>query len=59
MFFYENGQGRVPDEGGEECDAMDWEEEVDSYHLQTLTRLKLYRKKQGSEQKSTDEGLNN
>jgi hypothetical protein len=24
---------------------MDWEEEVGPYHLQTLTRLRLYRKK--------------
>lgn len=36
---------------------MDWEEEVGPYHLQTLTRLRLYRKKQSLEQKSTDEGL--
>ncbi|EIE91646.1 hypothetical protein RO3G_16357 [Rhizopus delemar RA 99-880] len=36
---------------------MDWEKEVDPYHLQTLTCLKLYHRKQGSEQKSTDKGL--
>ena len=36
---------------------MNWKEEVNPYHLQTLTRLRLYRKKQRSEQKSTDEGL--
>jgi len=54
-FFYEDGQGRIVDEGGR--DAMDWEEEVDPYHLETLTRLRLYCEKQGSEQKSTDEGL--
>ncbi|KAG2211168.1 hypothetical protein INT47_006287 [Mucor saturninus] len=36
---------------------MDWEEKVDSYYLETLTRLRLYCEKQGSEQKSTDEGL--
>ncbi|KAI9485795.1 MAG: hypothetical protein EXX96DRAFT_451866, partial [Benjaminiella poitrasii] len=36
---------------------MDWEEEVGPYHLQTLTRLRLHRKKQSLEQKSTDEGL--
>lgn len=36
---------------------MDWKEEVDTYHLETLTRLRLYCEKQGSEQNSTDEGL--
>ncbi|KAI9481564.1 MAG: hypothetical protein EXX96DRAFT_567220 [Benjaminiella poitrasii] len=36
---------------------MDWEEEVDPYYLETLTRLRFYCEKQGSEQKSTDEGL--
>ncbi|KAI8636998.1 hypothetical protein BD408DRAFT_354615 [Parasitella parasitica] len=34
---------------------MDWEEEADLYHLQTLTRIRLYFKKQGSDQKSNDE----
>ncbi len=38
MFFLENGQGRILDEGEEGRDAMDWEEEVDPHHLQTLTR---------------------
>ncbi|KAI8084327.1 uncharacterized protein B0P05DRAFT_535111 [Gilbertella persicaria] len=51
--FFENGQGRILDEGGEGHDAM----EVDPYHLQTLTRIRLYLKKQGSEQKPNDEGL--
>lgn len=35
---------------------MDWEEEVSPYHQQMLTRLRLYRKKQSLEQKSTGEG---
>ncbi|KAI9025187.1 hypothetical protein CLU79DRAFT_679065, partial [Phycomyces nitens] len=37
---------------------VDWEE-ADPYHLQMLTRLGLYRKKQDSEQKkkSNDKGL--
>ncbi|KAI9279891.1 hypothetical protein BY458DRAFT_501996 [Sporodiniella umbellata] len=36
---------------------MNWEEKLDPYHLETLTHLRLYCEKQGSEQKSTDEGL--
>ncbi|KAL0078239.1 hypothetical protein F4703DRAFT_1742347, partial [Phycomyces blakesleeanus] len=32
--------------------------EVDPYHLETLTRRRLYYEKQGSEQKSPDKGLN-
>jgi hypothetical protein len=48
-------EGFLMEEGG--CDAMVWEEEVDPQHLQTLTYIRLYLKKQGSEQKSSDEGL--
>lgn len=57
MLCYKNGQGRVLDEGGDRRNTMDWKEEVGPNYLQTLIHLRIYRKKQGLEQKSTDEGL--
>lgn len=39
-FFYENGQGKIYDEQGK--DAMEWVEEVDPFHLETLTTLRKY-----------------
>lgn len=47
-FFYENGQGRIFDERGN--DAMEWVEEVDPFHLETLTTLRKYKQAQPSEQ---------
>ncbi|ORE00747.1 hypothetical protein BCV72DRAFT_101908 [Rhizopus microsporus var. microsporus] len=36
---------------------MEWEEEINPFHLETLTCLTLYCEKQNSEPKSTDENL--
>lgn len=40
LLFYENGQGKIVDEKGN--DAMDWEEEADPFHLETLTTMRKY-----------------
>jgi len=40
-FFYEDGQGRILDEQGN--DAVEWEEEVDPYNFGTLLTLSQYR----------------
>lgn len=56
-FFYEDGQGNICDENGR--DAMECEEEINPFHLKTLTRLRLYCEKQNTEQKDTEmEALN-
>ena len=43
-FYYEDGQGRMVDEQGN--DAMDWVKEVTPFHLKTLTRIREYCEKQ-------------
>ncbi|KAI7904674.1 uncharacterized protein BX663DRAFT_484778 [Cokeromyces recurvatus] len=48
----EDGQGNSCDENG--CDAMECEEEINPFHLKTLTRLRLYCEKQNTEQKDTE-----
>ncbi|GAA5816025.1 hypothetical protein MFLAVUS_009547 [Mucor flavus] len=40
-FYYEDGQGKILEEQGN--DAVDWEEEVDPYNLCTLLTLSQYR----------------
>jgi hypothetical protein len=40
LFFYENGQGEIRDENGEE--AMDWEENTDPFSIRTLMILSRY-----------------
>lgn len=47
-FFYENEQEKIYDEQGK--DAMEWVEEVDPFHLETLTTLRKYQQAQSSEQ---------
>ncbi|KAI7898085.1 uncharacterized protein BX663DRAFT_443746, partial [Cokeromyces recurvatus] len=47
-FFYENGQGKIFDEQGN--DAMEWIEEADPFHLETLTTLRKYQQAQPTEQ---------
>lgn len=37
-FFYENGQGKIYYEQGK--DDMEWVEEGDPFHLETLTTLR-------------------
>lgn len=49
-FFYEDGRGKIIDEKGN--DAMDWEEDVNPYHLETLTNLRKYCEAQELEQAS-------
>ncbi|KAI9254378.1 hypothetical protein EDC94DRAFT_678950 [Helicostylum pulchrum] len=41
-FYYEDGQGKLVDEEGN--DAMDWVEEATPFHLRTLTRITEYSK---------------
>ncbi|KAG1446949.1 hypothetical protein G6F46_011423 [Rhizopus delemar] len=59
-FFYENRQGKIFDEQGN--DAMEWIEEVDPFHLETLTTLQKYQQAQPSEQErmrgELDEAMN-
>ncbi|OAD65646.1 hypothetical protein PHYBLDRAFT_153339 [Phycomyces blakesleeanus NRRL 1555(-)] len=59
-FFYENGQGKIYDEQGN--DAMEWSEEVDPFYLKTLTTLREYQQAQPSEQEQMrgelDENMN-
>lgn len=43
-FFYEDGQGKMVDEQGN--NAMDWDEEDTPFQLRTLTRITDYCKKQ-------------
>jgi hypothetical protein len=40
FFFYENGQGDIFDEGGNE--AMDMEEDYDPFNVETLMTLSKY-----------------
>lgn len=60
FFFYENGQGKIFDEQGN--DAMEWVEEVDPFHLETLTTLRKYQQAQPFEQEqmrcALDETMN-
>ncbi|KAG1454166.1 hypothetical protein G6F46_007552 [Rhizopus delemar] len=56
-FYYEDGQGRMVDEQGN--DAMDWVEEVTPFHLKTLTRIREYCEKQEDEQLSSQVALKN
>jgi hypothetical protein len=44
VFFYENGQGQIVDEHGNE--AMNCEEVLDQFQLQNLTSLSKYREVQ-------------
>jgi hypothetical protein len=46
--FYEDGQGKIFDERGN--DAMEWVEDVDPFHLETLTTFQKYKQAQPSEQ---------
>ncbi|KAI7907172.1 uncharacterized protein BX663DRAFT_421164, partial [Cokeromyces recurvatus] len=55
-FFYEEGQGRMVDEQGN--DAMDWVEEATRFHIKTLTRIREYCEKQ-DEQLFSKENLEN
>lgn len=41
-FFYKDGQGKIFDEEGK--DAMDWEEDVSPFHLETSTNFTQYEK---------------
>lgn len=41
-FFYEDGQGEIRDEDGNE--AMDWDEPVDPFNIITLMTLSRYKK---------------
>jgi hypothetical protein len=54
-FFYEDGQGKIVDESG--ANAMDWEEEVDLFNLQTLTSFTQYNESQVPELDPNDEML--
>lgn len=61
-FYYEDGQGRMVDEQGNDAmdwDAMDWDEEVTPFHLKTLRRIREYCEKQESGQISVDEDPKN
>lgn len=42
IFSTKNSQGKIVNEKGE--DAMDWEEDVEPFHLNTLTALSQYNK---------------
>ena len=50
IFLYEDGQGKIYDQSGN--DAMDVEEDVNPYHLETLTNVRHYCESQGPEQES-------
>ncbi|KAG1149120.1 hypothetical protein G6F37_000783 [Rhizopus arrhizus] len=56
-FYYEDGQGRIADEQGN--DAMDWDEEVAPFHLETLTHIREYCEKQEDAQLSSKEDIEN
>ncbi|KAI8060615.1 uncharacterized protein B0P05DRAFT_590726 [Gilbertella persicaria] len=56
-FYYEDGQGKLVDEEGN--DAMDWVEEATHFHLRTLTRITEYCRKQEEEGVSSDDSLRN
>ncbi|KAI7905316.1 uncharacterized protein BX663DRAFT_502434 [Cokeromyces recurvatus] len=56
-FYYEDGQGRMIDEQGN--DAIDWVEKVTPFYLETLTRIREYCEKQEDEQLSSQEDLKN
>lgn len=43
-FYYEDGQGKIVDEQGN--DAMDRDDTVTPFHLTTLTRIRQYCKMQ-------------
>ena len=52
-FYYENGQGKLVDEEGN--DAMDWVEEATPFQLETLTRISEYRRKQEEKGASSED----
>ncbi|KAG1301363.1 hypothetical protein G6F62_011916 [Rhizopus arrhizus] len=54
-FYYEDSQGRIVDEQGN--DVMDWDEEVTPFHLKTLTRIGEYCEKQEDAQLSSKEDI--
>ncbi|KAI8885765.1 hypothetical protein K501DRAFT_311168 [Backusella circina FSU 941] len=56
-FYYEDGQGKLVDEEGN--DAMDWVEEATPFHLRTLTRITEYCRKQEEEGVSSEDSLGN
>ncbi|KAI9485970.1 MAG: hypothetical protein EXX96DRAFT_645854 [Benjaminiella poitrasii] len=56
-FHYEDGQGRMVDEQGN--DTMDCVEEVTPFHLKTLTRIRAYCEKQEDVQLPFQEDLKN
>lgn len=47
IFYYENGQGEIFDEQGNE--EMDWEEEVDLFYLKNLINFGQYQELQSPE----------
>ncbi|KAG1137932.1 hypothetical protein G6F37_008712 [Rhizopus arrhizus] len=47
-FFYEDGQGKIVDEEGN--DTMDWDAEPQSFSLKNLTCIKLYCETQEKQQ---------
>lgn len=57
QFLYEDGQGKMVDEQGN--DAMDWDEEVTPFHPRTLTRIRDYCLKQEEGGPSSKDGLEN
>ncbi|OAD71612.1 hypothetical protein PHYBLDRAFT_170276 [Phycomyces blakesleeanus NRRL 1555(-)] len=56
-FYYEDGQGKLVDEEGN--DAIDWVEEATPFHLRTLTRITEYCRKQEEEGVSSEDSLGN
>ncbi|OAD70135.1 hypothetical protein PHYBLDRAFT_60034 [Phycomyces blakesleeanus NRRL 1555(-)] len=50
IFLYEDGQGKIYDQSGN--NAMNVEEDVNPYHLETLTNIRHYCESQGPEQES-------
>lgn len=53
-FYYEDGQGRIVDEQGND---VDWDEEVAPFHFKTLICIKQYCAMQGNEQTQAKEDL--
>ncbi|KAI8080684.1 uncharacterized protein B0P05DRAFT_636906, partial [Gilbertella persicaria] len=56
-FYYEDGQGELVDEEGN--DAMDWVEEATPFHIRTLTRITEYCRKQEEEGVFSEDSLRN
>lgn len=52
IFLYEDGQGEIYDQSGNDAMDLELEEDVNSFHLETLINVRRYCESQGQEEES-------